>query len=219
MIVDDHRVVRQGLEMLLGQIDDIEVVESCGGGTAAIHWLQRYEADVVLMDLAMPDLGGVEATRQIRQQFPGVEVLVLTSFLEEQLLRDALEAGACGYLLKKIDRDDLAAAIRAAARGQATVDPEALPLLFRPSAPRVGDDLTGRERDVLALLVDGLTNDDIAGTLGISIGTVRVYVSNVLAKLDVDNRTAAAVTAVQHGLVGAYEAGGGVDGFGRRGTR
>ncbi len=205
--------------MLLGQIDDIQVVESCGGGTAAVHWLQSHQADVVLMDLAMPDLGGVEATRQIRRQHPGVEVLVLTSFLDEQLLRDALEAGACGYLLKKIDRDDLATAIRAAARGQATVDPEALPLLFRPSAPRIGDDLTGRERDVLALLVDGRTNDDIAGALGISIGTVRVYVSNVLAKLGVDNRTAAAVTAVQHGLVGTEGSGSAADGIGRRGAR
>lgn len=206
LIIDDHRVVRQGLELLLSQADGIEVVGSTGRGTDAVELCARHEPHVVLMDLSMPELGGVEATRLVRAHHPRIEVLVLTSFLDEELLRDALEAGACGYLLKSVGRDDLVAAIRAAARGEATVDPEALPLLFhRPGANRLGDDLTARESDVLAFLVDGMTNKQIAQELGIGAGTVRVYVSNVIAKLGVENRTAAAVTAVQHRLVAPGE--------------
>ncbi len=206
MIVDDHRVVREGLELLLSQVDDIEVVCSSGQGSAVVDLCDRHAPDVVLMDLSMPGVGGVEATELIRTHHPDVQVLVLTSFLDEQLLRDALEAGACGYLLKSVSRDDLVTAIRAALRGQATVDPEALPLLFRPaSEQRLGDDLTSRERDVLALLVDGLTNGQIGSALGISPGTVRVYVSNILMKLGAENRTAAAVMAVQHGLITPQE--------------
>lgn len=206
LIVDDHRVVREGLELLLARGEGIEVVGSSGRGSDAVDLCARHAPHVVLMDLSMPDLDGVEATRLIRAHHPDVEVLVLTSFLDEQLLRDALDAGACGYLLKSTGRDDLIAAIRAAVRGQATVDPEALPLLFhRPDTNRLGGDLTARESDVLAFLVDGMTNKQIGQKLGIGAGTVRVHVSNVIAKLGVENRTAAAVTAVQHRLVAPGE--------------
>jgi two-component system, NarL family, response regulator LiaR len=205
MLVDDHRVVRDGLEMLLAREQGIEIVSSCASGWAAVSFCERAAPDVVVMDLSMPDMDGTSATRMIRQRHPHTQVLVLTSFLEEALLRDALEAGACGYLLKSVSREELAAAVRDAALGRPTVDAAALPLLFRARQQRPGEDLTGRERDVLALLITGMTNQEIGLDLGISPGTVRVYVSNILAKLDVANRTEAAVAAVQHGLVPAAE--------------
>lgn len=202
LLVDDHRVVRDGLELLLAQADHVDVVGSCADGAASASECERVRPHVVLMDLAMPDMDGVTATRVIRDRFPDVHVLVLTSFLDEDLLRGALEAGASGYLLKSVGQTELVAAIRAAARGEATIDPTALPLLFkRGTERRLGDDLTAREREVLALLTGGLTNPQIGEQLTISAGTVRVYVSNILAKLGVANRTEAAVVALQHGLV------------------
>jgi two-component system, NarL family, response regulator LiaR len=205
VLVDDHRVVRDGLEMLLAREPGIEIVGSCASGWAAVSLCERTAPDVVVMDLSMPDMDGTRATRMIRQRRPCTQVLVLTSFLEEALLRASLDAGACGYLLKSVSRDGLVAAVRAAALGRPTVDPAALALLLRPGPRRPGNDLTGRERDVLALLVLGKTNQEIGLDLGISPGTVRVYVSNILLKLDVANRTEAAVAAVQHGLVAAAE--------------
>jgi NarL family two-component system response regulator LiaR len=202
VLVDDHQVVRDGLEMLLANEDGIEVVGSFGSGQIAVSECDRLRPDVVLMDLSMPELDGTRATRLIRERQPQTQVLVLTSYLEEDLLHDALEAGACGYLLKSIGSDELAAAVRAAAQGEPTVDPAALPLLFRASGRRrPGEDLTTRELDVLALLVAGMTNQQIGQDLGIGPGTVRTHVSSILAKLGVSNRTEAAVAALQHGLV------------------
>jgi NarL family two-component system response regulator LiaR len=202
VLVDDHRVVRDGLEMLLANEEGIEVVGSFGSGGVAVAECDRLRPDVVLMDLSMPELDGTRATRLIRERQPQIQVLVLTSYLEEDLLHDALEAGACGYLLKSIGSDELAAAVRAAALGEPTVDPSAMRLLFRASGRRrPGEDLTTRELDVLALLVAGMTNQQIGQDLGIGPGTVRTHVSTILAKLGVSNRTEAAVAALQHGLV------------------
>jgi two-component system, NarL family, response regulator LiaR len=202
MLVDDHQVVRDGLAMLLANEDGIEVVGSFGSGRVAVSECDRLRPDVVVMDLSMPELDGTRATRLIRERLPQTQVLVLTSYLEEDLLHDALEAGACGYLLKSIGKDELTAALRAAARGEPTVDPAALPLLLKARGrQRLGDDLTTRELDVLALLVSGMTNQEISDDLGIGPGTVRAHVSSILAKLGVSNRTEAAVTAMQHGLV------------------
>ncbi|MCZ7525637.1 MAG: response regulator transcription factor [Acidimicrobiia bacterium] len=202
LIADDHAIVREGLAMLLSAFDDIDVVAFAEHGTQALDRCGEARPDVVLMDLSMPVLDGIEATRRILAEHPSVRVLALTSFLEPQLVRDVLEAGATGYLLKSVTSDELVGAVRAAAGDRPTIDPEALPLLFRKDAgPVLGDDLTARERDVLGLIVRGMTNKQIATDLVLSVGTIRVYVSNVLVKLGAANRTEAATLALRHQLV------------------
>jgi DNA-binding NarL/FixJ family response regulator len=201
LVVDDHPVLRDGIGLLLADVEDITVVGSLGSGKAALGYCERDAPDVVLMDLMMPDVDGVEAARIVRSRHPGTQVLVLTSFPDERLLRASLEAGACGYLLKSVGHAELVAAIRDAAHGRPTIDAEMLPMLVHQPPNQVGDDLTPRERDVLEALVRGLRNEEIAHELGIAPGTVRAYVSNLLAKLGVDNRTGAAVAAIQRGLV------------------
>jgi len=203
MIVDDHAVVRSGLAAFLSVFDDLHLVGEAGSGVAAIQMCRETAVDVVLMDLMMPEMDGAEATRRIRQQCPAVQVIALTSFREETLVQGALQAGAISYLLKNVTADELAAAIRAAYAGRPTLAPEATAALIhaatRPAPPQY--DLTPRELEVLALLVQGLSNPDIAETLVVSRSTVKFHVSSILSKLGVNGRTEAVALAIQENLV------------------
>jgi NarL family two-component system response regulator LiaR len=203
MLVDDHTMVRRGLATFLKVFDDLELVGEAANGEDAIQLCAQVLPDVVLMDMVMPDMDGVTATHAIRQQFPAVQVIALTSFKDKGLVQDALQAGAIGYLLKDVSADALAQAIRAAHAGRATLSSEAAQALVQAAAqpPTPGHDLTERERDVLALLVEGLNNRQIADRLVVSPSTIKSHVSHILAKLGVTSRTEAAALAVRHRLV------------------
>lgn len=203
MLVDDHQMVRNGLKTFLLVHDDLELVGEASNGEQALTTFERVDPDVILMDMKMPRMDGVEATQALLKRDPDVRIIALTSFKDEDLIRKALEAGAMGYLLKDVDVDELAEAIRAAYRGEPTLAPEAAWVLFKATrrGPELGDDLTEREREVLALLVEGLTNPEIADRLYISDSTVKTHVSNILSKLGVSTRTEAASLALQRGLL------------------
>ena len=203
MIVDDHLLVRDGLRLLVSSFDDLEVVAVADDGEQAVALCRQVQPDVILMDIVMPTMDGPTATALIRESFPQVQILALTSFIEEDLVRRSIGAGAIGYLLKNVSADELAGAIRAAYDGRSSIDTAAMRILVQSTrqSPPLGHDLTKRERQVLALLTDGLTNKEIAERLALSPATVRVYVSNILSKLGVSNRTAAATLALQHNLV------------------
>ena len=203
MIVDDHLLVRDGLKLLVSTFDDLEVVADAGDGQQAIELCEEVQPDVILMDIVMPAMDGPTATARIRKAWPEVQVLALTSFVEEDLVRRAIGAGAIGYLLKKASAEELANAIRAAYQGRSTIDSDAMQVLIQSThrPPSLGHDLTAREREVLALLADGLTNKQIAKKLILSPATVRVYVSNILSKLGASNRTEAARLALEHHLI------------------
>jgi NarL family two-component system response regulator LiaR len=203
MIVDDHLLVRDGLKLLLSTFDDLEVVALAEDGQEAIDLCAQVQPNVILMDVVMPKVDGPTATQRIREDFPQVRVIALTSFAEEDLIQQAIGAGAIGYLLKNVSATQLAEAIRAAHQGRSTMDPDAVQILVQAALqpPPPGQDLTDREREVLALLVDGKTNKEIAEALTLSPATVRVYVSNILSKLGAKNRTEAARIALQHNLV------------------
>jgi NarL family two-component system response regulator LiaR len=166
---------------------------------------ERVQPDVILMDLIMPRMDGATATRTIRERFPNIQVLVLTSFKEDNLVQDALKAGAIGYLLKNVTGEELAAAIRAAVRGRPTLAPEAAQALIHAAThqdlPVLGHDLTDRERDVLALMTKGLDNNEIADQLVVSRSTIKFHVSNILSKLQVSSRTEAVAVALHHDLI------------------
>ncbi len=203
LIVDDHGMVRKGLITYIRNRPDLEVVGEGRDGKEAIALVEQLMPDVVLMDLIMPELGGVAATRLIHKNWPQVRVIALTSFQERDLVQDALQAGAISYLLKNISGDDLAEAIRAAHGGRSTLAPEAVQSLIQPPGEEaaIGRDLTRREREVLALMAKGLNNPEIADRMCVSRSTVKVHVSNVLAKLGVSNRTEAISLAIQHKLI------------------
>lgn len=203
MIVDDHAVVRSGLAAFLYTFDDLELVAEAGSGQEAIDLCRQQAIDVVLMDLVMPEMDGAAATRAIRKQCPQCQVIALTSFREEDLVQNALKAGAISYLLKSVTADQLADAIRAAHAGRATLSPEATEALIkaatRPPDPEY--DLTPRELEVLSLMAQGLTNPEIADELVISRSTVKFHVSSILSKLAVGSRTEAVAVAMQQDLV------------------
>jgi NarL family two-component system response regulator LiaR len=203
LIVDDHTMVRRGLAAFLKSFDDLELAGEAADGPEAILRCAQVNPDVVLMDLVLPGMTGADATRAIRRQFPDVQVLALTSFKEEELVRDVLQAGAIGYLLKDISAEDLADAIRAAHAGRTTLASEAAQALVRASGRgrAVGHDLTERERAVLALLVEGLNNTQIAEKLFVSPSTIKSHVSNILSKMGAASRTEAASLALRHGLI------------------
>jgi NarL family two-component system response regulator LiaR len=196
-------MVRRGLATFLLVFDDLELAGEAGDGDEAIELCAQLLPDVILMDLAMPDMDGVTATRVIRQRFPSVQVIALTSFKEKELVQNALQAGAIGYLLKDVSADELAQAIRAAHAGRATLSPVALQAMVHAATqpPAPGHDLTERERAVLALMVKGLNNTRIAERLVVSPSTIKSHVSHILRKLDVASRTEAVAVAVRHHLV------------------
>ena len=198
-VVDDHVIVRNGLQQLLATTDDIELVGMAANGLEALALVAELEPDVVLMDLSMPEMDGVEATKRIVAEHPGVRVLVLTSFSDQSRIMDALRAGAEGYLLKHSEPDDIAAAIRAVHEGGSPLDPKAARVLLdsrRTTAD--SDNLTDREREVLLLVRDGLANKQIARKLGISERTVKAHLTNVFQRLGVTDRTQAALWASKH---------------------
>ncbi len=206
LIVDDHSMVRTGLATFLRTNADLELVGEARDGQQALYLCERLEPDVILMDLVMPRMDGVAATRIIRERWPQVQVIALTSFKDKDMVQDALRAGAISYLLKDVSVDELADAIRAAHAGRPTLAPEAAQVLIQAtradrSGPEPGHDLTPREREVLALMVEGLNNPQIAERLVISVTTVRSHASNIFSKLGVSNRAEAVALALRSKLV------------------
>ena len=206
LIVDDHTVVRRGIRSLLETEDDIEVVGEASNGEEAVREAERLNPKVILMDLVMPELGGVEATRRIRSRKPDARILVLTSFGSDDKLFPAVKAGALGYLLKEATPEELVRAIREAAVGHAAINPAVARRLLREFTREHGalpppDPLTEREIEVLRTLALGLSNVGIAQRLYISEATVRTHVSNILSKLHLENRTQAALYALKEGLI------------------
>ena len=204
LIVDDHGVVREGLRAYLELEPDIEVVGEARDGLEGVRRAQELHPDVVLMDLVMPNMDGVDATSRIKEQRPDTHVIVLTSFLDDERVVPAIKAGATSYLLKDVAATDLARAIRGARAGQAQLHPEvARRLMQQVTTPRkaeAGAQLTDREREVLRLLAEGRSNKEIARSLVVSERTVKGHVSNSLGKLGLQDRTQAALYAVRHGL-------------------
>lgn len=202
MLVDDHAIVRGGLGKFLLVNPDMELVAEAESGEEAINLCGCFKPDVVIMDLMMPGMDGITATRQIRQRYPATQVIALTSFRDENLVQGALQAGAIGYLLKNVTAADLARAVRAAKAGKMTLCSEATETLTQSVLrPAPQHDLSDRERDVLALLVKGMNNNEIAETLYISLGTVKFHVRNIFMKLGVENRVEAVKLALKQHLV------------------
>lgn len=208
LIADDHSVVRQGLRMFLALDPEFEVVGEAATGEEAIQLAGELRPDVVLMDLLMPGMGGVAATKMIRTELPDVEVIALTSVLADEAVTGAIRAGAIGYLLKNTEADELRRAIKSAAAGQVHLSPEAAARLVRevqiPGSPEA---LTERETAVLRLVARGQANKQVARQLGIQEQTVKTHVSNILGKLQLQSRTQAALYAVERGLVSASDLG------------
>jgi NarL family two-component system response regulator LiaR len=202
LITDDHAMVRSGLAAFLLVNDDLELVGEASNGAEAIQACAEVRPDVVLMDLVMPGMDGATAIREIHAAQPEIQIIALTSFPEEDLVQRALESGAISYLLKNVGADELADAIRRARAGQSTLAPEAAQVLVqRARQPAQGHDLTQREREVLALMVKGLSNPEIAERLIVGRSTAKFHVSSVLTKLGVSSRTEAVALALQQRLV------------------
>jgi DNA-binding NarL/FixJ family response regulator len=206
LIADDHEMVREGLSLILGENgDEILIVGQASHGEEAVELTRRLRPDVVLMDLVLPRLDGIEATRRLKEEGVPSRILILTSYVDDSRVREAIRAGATGYLLKDMRREELVRAIRSAAAGEPTLHPVAQSHLMRqvatPKETSLLDTLTDRERDVLTLIAQGCSNKEIASRLFLSVGTVKGYVSAVLSKLEVADRTQATLYAIKHGLV------------------
>jgi DNA-binding NarL/FixJ family response regulator len=199
LIVDDHTIVREGLHLLLGDAPTLTIVDEAADGPSALDQAERLHPDVVLLDLVLPGLDGIEVLRRLRAQPGPPRVLILTSFADDNVVT-AIQAGATGYLLKDVLQADLISAIEHAARDEPVLHPEAQRRLVRHMTAPALEALTDREREVLALIAQGQSNREIAASLNITEGTVKGHVSHILAKLDLHDRTQAAVYAVQQGL-------------------
>jgi DNA-binding NarL/FixJ family response regulator len=222
MLADDQPLIREGLAIILNTQPDIQVVGQASDGREAIELAQRTKPDVILMDIKMPHLDGIEATRQINKTQPDIPIIILTTFSEDELVFEGIRAGASGYLLKDITRNQLAEAVRGAAQGEAQIDPavaaqvltefQRMSDIVRRRTPQLDqarinkdwpyiEELTPREETILKLLTEGLTNAGIAQRLSLSEGTVKNYVSEVLSKLHANDRTHAVVLAIKRGLL------------------
>lgn len=203
LLVDDHAVVRSGLSKFLMVAKDLKLVGEASDGSEALQMVSLHKPDVVLMDLMMPGMDGVTATREIKKKYPQVKVIALTSFAEQNLVQGALQAGAMGYLQKNITAKELGYAIRSAYEGKMTLSPEATQVLANSVAqPQIaGEQLTDRERDVLSCMVEGLSNNEIAEKLVVSLGTVKFHISNIFHKLGVNSRVEAVKLAIEQKLV------------------
>jgi NarL family two-component system response regulator LiaR len=202
LIVDDHTVVRGGLRLFLLAFPDLELIGEASSGEMALELCKLQEPDVVIMDILMPGMNGIDATHQIRTKFPATQVIALTSFPDDQLVRDAINAGAAGFLLKTTSAKELVEAIRAVEQGKSVFSPEAEKILAqRKQESYYHDDLTKREWEIYRLVMVGKNNGEIAQELVISVSTVKYHVSNILSKLGVKNRAEAIAYAVQHRLV------------------
>jgi NarL family two-component system response regulator LiaR len=203
LLVDDHAVVRSGLAAVLASQDGLELVGEASNGQEAIRLAEQHQPDVILMDMMMPVMDGIAATKAIHEKSPAMRIIALTSFKEKDMVEGALKAGAFSYLVKSVSADELVSAIRGAMAGQPRLSPEAAQVLIqevrKPPAP--GFDLTDREKEILALLVEGLPNTGIAERLVVSNSTVKFHVSNILSKLGVTTRTEAVALALKHNLV------------------
>ena len=210
LLCDDQDIVTEGMGVILRAVRDFQVVGVAHDGAQAVELTAQVQPDLVLMDLRMPIMNGIQATHKLRAQFPQVKVLVLTTYDDDEWVFDAIRAGAAGYLLKDTPREQIIAAIRGTVAGATHVDPQVAGKLFAhisqpanaaPIASTLTADLSARELDILKLLAAGLANSEIAERLHLSKGTVQNYVSNIFVKLDVTDRTQAAVIALRHGLV------------------
>jgi len=202
MLVDDHAVVRSGLGAFLSVNPDLELVGEAENGEQAVIRASILKPDVILMDLMMPVMDGVAATAAIKKRDPEIQIVALTSFQEDELVQNALKAGAIGYLMKNVSARELAAAIRSAKDGKMMLSPEAAQALVHASQQAHETEiLTEREREVLKLMVDGLNNAEIAERLVVSLSTIKYHISNILMKLGVDNRVAAVTMAIQKKLI------------------
>lgn len=202
MFVDDHAVVRRGLRFFLLGFSDMELVAEAASGEEALRLCAELQPDVILMDMVMPGMDGATAIHAIRDRYPQIQIVALTSFPEEDLVQKALQAGAIGYLLKDVSADELAEAIRLAHAGRSTLAPEAAQALIHATAhPKPSQKLTRREQEILSLLAEGLNNSQIGKRLVISPSTVRYHVSNILSKLNAANRAQAVALALKHKLV------------------
>jgi two-component system, NarL family, response regulator LiaR len=203
LLVDDHVVVRQGLRMVLGLENDLDIIGEANNGQEALGLIKKLNPQVVLMDLLMPVMDGVSAIRAIKKDYPDIEVVALTSVLEDRLVIDAVEAGAAGYLLKESGPEELIEAIRAAAKGEVRLHPKAQKRLIKEvRTPEMRESLTERETETLRLISKGLSNKEIADKLSVSEVTVKTHVSSILSKLNLQSRTQAALFALKEGLVG-----------------
>lgn len=203
MLVDDHNVVRSGLVTFLKAYDELELVGEAKNGLEAVHLCQQKQPDVILMDLIMPEMDGIEATKAILADSPQIKIIAMTSFEDQELVQGVLAAGAISYLIKNVTSDELARAIREAASGRSTLSPEAARVLIQATRPvkQPAFDLTDREQEVLNLVAQGHSNQQIADTLVISITTVKAHMSNILSKLSVSSRAEAIAYAIKHKLV------------------
>lgn len=205
LIVDDHEMVRLGISSYLSVQDDMEVVGEAENGQEAVQKALELRPDAILMDVVMPVMDGIDATKEILKQWPDAKIIILTSFIDDEKVYPAIEAGAASYILKTSTAAEIAKAIRATAQGESVLEPEVTTKMMnrmsQKNQPQLYEDLTAREREVLMLIAQGKSNKEIADELFITLKTVKTHVSNILAKLQVEDRTQAAIYAFQHHLV------------------